>query len=143
MKNKIYLILLLFLNINLFGQDFEPKAWKFKWGSDTSARILNIDSFPQSRFITGFQWSGTPKMDSLMLNNASSGGYLLDSHLIRSKANLIIGQPTVLSRSNYGVLKNCVAMQYEPTLLIDTNNLGVFKTRTGDPSNPVFGFKSI
>ncbi|MGA2298478.1 MAG: hypothetical protein ABSG15_13110, partial [FCB group bacterium] len=101
-----------------------------------------LDSFQQSHIFTGFQWTGTLPMNNALLNNSASGhGYSQVNAGSRIYPQQMINMPTWWDRAGYGVgIWASPFMQYEPTLELDTNNLGTIVQRPGDPSNPVFGF---
>ena len=69
---KKLLILVFLLNFPLLRQDKEPEPWEFIWGSSSSKRIFELDSFPQTSFLTGFQWSGSTIMNNALGNNATA-----------------------------------------------------------------------
>jgi hypothetical protein len=71
MKKTIMLLML--INLNLFAQDWYASPFNIKWGSSSTPRILNIDSFTVNRFMLGFQWSGTAKMRNALKMNSYSG----------------------------------------------------------------------
>ena len=48
----------------IYGQDTEPSAWKF---IDTSSFNI-LTPTPQTSVLTGFQWSGSLKMNNALLN---------------------------------------------------------------------------
>ena len=69
---KKLMILIFLVTIPLISQDKEPEPWEFIWGSSASKRIFELDSFPQTSFLTGFQWSGSTIMNNALGNNATA-----------------------------------------------------------------------
>lgn len=70
---SIILLLLVCANV-LYCQDSEPSAWEFVWGHSSLPRVFDPDSTKQTTIITGFQWSGSKKMNEAMKNNSRAGG---------------------------------------------------------------------
>ena len=75
MRKILILILFCFSGYNLIAQNSEPKPMTFIWGGITTPRIFDTTAsqFKQTEFLTGFQWSGTPRFNKLMKNNANAG----------------------------------------------------------------------
>ena len=69
---KKLLIIIIILTTFANAQDKEPEPWEFIWGNSASKRIFELDSFPQTSFLTGFQWSGSNRMNNVLGNNAST-----------------------------------------------------------------------
>lgn len=59
------LIILLIISYGIItAQDSEPTPWDFKWGFSTTPRSFVLDSFQSNSILTGFQWSGSTKMNN-------------------------------------------------------------------------------
>lgn len=150
MKNIIIFCILLGF-ITAKSQDAEPSPMNFEWGSSSTPRSLQVDSFPQNNFLTGFQWSGSPKMNHALLNNsAASDEVYWESGTNYSSKRYLMGQPRYIreynnSQTGYQVgIRNAPAMLWEPTLRIPKNDsTGMFIIREHDPTNAVFGFHHI
>ena len=69
---KLIILLTIFVSLPLISQDKEPEPWEFIWGNSASKRIFELDSFPQTSFLTGFQWSGSTIMNNALGNNATA-----------------------------------------------------------------------
>jgi len=165
MKTNCIIIVFILLSSRLIAQDIEPQPLKFIWGSSSQPRPLDVDSFQQNNIITGFQWSGTPKMNHYLHNNATASGsptltttdtntylYWEDGTIYNSKMYLS-SQPCYLRQfslwGDYAVdhcrmgVRNAPAMVYEPTLLIPAGHEGEFNVRQYDSTNAIFGFHHI
>lgn len=141
---KIAFIILLFFGISqIKAQNSEPSAWNFKWGFSQTPRELEVDSFPQNDFLTGFQWSGSGKMNRALGNNSVAGGNItIDSGALYSEPLKAIKQPYFDHKTKYSTgIRNAAAMVYEPTLKIAKP--GEFAYREDDPTNAIFGFQNI
>lgn len=66
---KLIIFLLLVFSASLFSQDKEPYPMPFIWGYSSTPRLFNTDSFKQTSFMSGFQWSGSPQMNIALGNN--------------------------------------------------------------------------
>ena len=73
--------------ISLFSQNTEPSSLPFVWGTNVKPKQFEPDSlqFKQTEFLTGYQWTGTPRFNRLMKNNANSGAASFDTSSERSK----------------------------------------------------------
>jgi hypothetical protein len=69
MKNKIILLLLFVVTINLQSQTYEPTPFNFVWSADSIAKPFEPDSFAVNEFLLGFQWSGSPRMNKAFYLN--------------------------------------------------------------------------
>ena len=151
MKKLILFALIITSYSLLYSQDREAQPLLFKWGYLEDPRIFEVDSFPQNNFLTGFQWTGSPKMNHSLLNNATASGHLnWEEGTNHNKKMYLIGQPIYIKTLNntwtgYNVgIWNAQAMVYEPTLRIPKNDsAGMFITRDYDSTNAIFGFHNI
>lgn len=131
---KKILILLILTAIALQAQDKDPNPWHFEWGSSSSLRTFVQDSFPQTSFFTGFQWSGSTKMDNALGNNSKTGKYYQVASTTVLKPINWLFQPTWFDSTNYVPgYYGAVMMQYEPTLPINSTNEGNI-LRPDDPT---------
>lgn len=140
MKKLIILLIMFYSLIN--AQDKEPNPWNFTWGYSSTPRPFVLDSFPQNSFLTGFQWSGSTKMNNALGNNAmANNSYQTAQGTVNKPINLVI-QPKWFDGSDYSPgYFGAVMMQYEPTLPINIFNQGKI-IRLQDPTDPVFGFRN-
>lgn len=138
MKKIILFLIIGFSLVN--AQDSEPTPWDFKWGFSVTPRPFVLDSFPQTSFLTGFQWSGSNRMDNALFNNAKTGRYFKSESIVPDSSVNWLFQPSWIDGSDYhpGYF-GAVMMQYEPTLPITTSNFGNI-LRPADDSDPIFGF---
>ncbi len=136
---KLFLILFLSFSV-IYSQDSEPEPWNFVWGFSYTPRPFAIDSFQQKSILTGFQWSGSWRMNNILLNNVKTGGKYDTVNGIVNTQMQLMQQPTWQNRNGYhpGYF-GAVMMQYDPTLPLNVTNQGTIM-RINDPSNPVFGF---
>jgi hypothetical protein len=147
---------LMFLSVNTYSQDKEPQAMKFVWGSSSIERELQVDSFKQDNFLTGFQWHGSAKMNKALENNAAASDTVFSYNVTAYTSKLYsIAQPRYIRTrpglngglyiTGYQVgIWNAPAMVYEPTLRIPKNDsTGMLIVRKHDPTNAVFGFHYI
>lgn len=139
---KHLIILFLLFTTSVYSQDNEPTPWGFKWGFSTTQRPFILDSFPQTSIMTGFQWSGTAKMNNALGNNSTTGKYYhAPSTAVLKPINWIF-QPTWIDGSDYVPgYYGAVMMQYDPSLPLTTSNFGNI-LRPDDPADPIFGFKN-
>lgn len=140
MKNIIILIIALQI-VTASAQDFEPSSATFTLNNQVIKISANDDMFKQSNFMLGWQWGAK----SLRLNKALKvkqrhAESWIGINDIDSSYDLIITSPGYTHCVGAELL-NARGIQYEPTLLIDSP--GTFKTRAGDTTKPVFGFKNI
>jgi len=93
MRKILILILFSISVVNLLAQNSEPKAIPFVWGSSTLPRIFNPNDsmFSQTEFLIGYQWTGTPRFNKLMKNNANSGAASFDASSERSEESISWG----------------------------------------------------
>ena len=117
-----------------------PMSFVYKLNGTTTTASLDVTNYEQNDFLYGFQWSGTVNMMNGLKMNAKS------DWSINSPGNdpSLTGLYGVHQAANdwQGIyLRNAVSMQYKPGLLINTP--GTYTTFSGDPTNPVFGFKNI
>lgn len=140
------IVILLFVTvISLYSQDKEPSAWKFVWGFSNTPRVFEPDSFKQTSFMSGFQWSGSPQMNIALRNNACANQtYTRYPGFNYEKPMNYVLQPTWRINNGWhiGTFRS-IFMQYEPTLLISPTDRGRLITRKGDPSDPIFGFSTV
>ena len=89
MRKILILILICFSVYNLIAQNSEPKPMTFIWGGIDTLRLFDISDtnsqFKQTEFLTGYQWTGTPRFNKLMKNNANAGSASIDTNFERSK----------------------------------------------------------
>ena len=151
MKTIILLICVFVVIPYIYSQDKEASPLKFVWGFSSVPRPLQVDSFPQNNYLTGFQWSGTPKMNHAMLNNSTaSGGIYWEDNTNYNSRRYLFNQPKYIcgfdnSFTGYGTgIMNAPAMIWEPTLRIPKNDsTGMFIIREHDSTNAIFGFHHI
>ncbi|TNE35584.1 hypothetical protein EP342_01400, partial [bacterium] len=138
MKQLIIFFILSFSII--YAQDNEPTPWGFKWGFSTTQRPFEPDSFQQESFFTGFQWSGSTKMNNALGNNTTTtGNYYTPDETVLKKIHLQL-QPSWIDGTGYVPgYYGAVMMQYDPSLPLTTSNFGNI-LRPDDPANPIFGF---
>ena len=112
MKKILILIIFSISVVNLFAQNSEPKAIPFVWGSSTLPRIFNPNDsmFSQTEFLTGYQWTGTPRFNRLMKNNANSGAASFDTNFERSQEPINISD-----LANGGFFTSFKMTNYETT----------------------------
>ena len=146
-KIKIIISLLIIASGNLLSQNNEPNALEFTYlhnGSDTTS-ILSPELFPQQRFMLGFQWGGTKTMKTALGFNSKQGGWINNCYDSKDEylddEELIVLVDGISTNKRDGSCLNSMAIEYEPTLEIDSP--GDFKTRDSDPANPVFGFQNV
>lgn len=130
------------MSTNCYSQDSEPSPWNFVWGHSTIPRSFEPDSFQQESIKTGFQWSGSTKMNNALKNDIQTGSYYQPlTEPIHTPLNLIL-KPTWLDDTGYNpAYFRAVMMQYEPTLPLDGTNEGQI-LRPDDDTDPIFGFRN-
>lgn len=138
MKTKIFLFVFLCFIAQVYSQDREARPMNFVWGNNNTSRPLQVDSFPQNNFLTGFQWIGSGRFNHALLNNASASSYLYwtdkstDSNFLYTSKRYLMDQvgyilsndttKTIYASYSPGI-RNAPAMVYEPTLELDSNNI--------------------
>ncbi len=151
-------IIILFLSyLPAFCQDLEPTQVKFRYGGNSSLRLvtLNDSNFQQRGFMLGWHWAwGKNISEALKISQAHPNIMFSDTNFVLSSEDegdtladnidVVINAPT-LSQWGWEWLKFApalgISMQWEPALLID--NPPEFKTIVGDTTRPIFGFKTI
>lgn len=74
---KIFLFLALTIICNSsFSQTFEAQPDNFVWAPDSIPKPFIADSFQVNKFLLGFQWSGSPRMDKALSHNAKADSKL-------------------------------------------------------------------
>jgi hypothetical protein len=143
---KIIILLIALQIVTATAQDFEPSSATFNFNSSSStytntAISSELPYFQQNNFILGFQWGAQSKRFTKAMNSTERHAGPSEKAInIVDNCDLIILSPGN-THCDKGDTLNARGIQYEPTLLID--NPGEFKTREGDNTNPVFGFKNI
>jgi len=135
---RYLIILLLSITFVSNAQDIEPTPFKFDWDGTGTDKVMEIDSFPQTEFMIGFQWSGRANFINALGHNTKLNGSNVNTDDTGELQNTL----DVLTQTKAG-LRNMFCYKYEPTLLIKDSELGLLQTRTDDPSHPIMGFKNI
>lgn len=72
MKKTIFVLFIILLANSIYSQDCEPDKWTFRWGGLPDVdRFFDPDSFPQTQFYTGFEYSGDARMNVFLKNNGN------------------------------------------------------------------------
>jgi hypothetical protein len=142
MKSLHFLIIFLFCLSTMYSQDFEPQQRKFLIGIDSVYLSTSMDNFKQEDFILGWHWAGPRKLTHALKMNNKDIHEDIDTNDIVEDCYLII-KPNNYSHAVDESIFNARAIQYEPTLLIDSLNPHLLVRREGDSTNPVFGFRTI
>jgi|GEM_PF-4209530 len=158
------LFFLIVVAIKSYAQDFDPPAIIFDSGLNGNPYLNSSNQLdptkvqPNNGYQIGFQWGTTYKIDEAMGLNIVNGGFnpIVDISETQSQIKNGIYDPMGFNytndyhpnRNNHGYwtgqrpgILSAAMLHFEPTLLID--HPGEFKTRVGDPSDPIFGFKTI
>jgi hypothetical protein len=139
---KLFAFILMLVTLKVYSQTEPsgPMTFVYKLNGSTTTASLDASQHTQNDFVYGFQWSGSVKMMSGLKMNADANSS------IDAPGNdpSLTGLYGVHQAANYwqGIyLRNAASMQYEPGLFISSP--GTYTTFSGDPTNPVFGFKDI
>ena len=141
---------LLIFSLQIKSQDRDPNQKSFFYYGQN--RLLNsTDSlFSINRFHRGWQWASGRKMtdalnmtsgqttDSIPTSPGSPVWMAIPASRFADSVDLTIDLKGVYANGLSLSPLNSMMMTFEPTLKI--NNPGQFETRSGDPTNPVFGF---
>ena len=141
MKKILILLLLSLSALSLYSQNFEPSAMPFVWnGTDTPTPFdTAAPQFKQTKFLTGFQWSGSQKFNKLMQNNSNAGGTGFSDSLY-GRCNSYTESIKGIKQPDGLPIRICRAMVYEPTLIVTNPN--ILNTRPNDNTNAIWGFKT-
>jgi len=155
---KIFVILLIAWSVaNLYTQDKEPTQVKFRFPAISSDSVyLSQDSsyFKQDKFMLGVHWGGSEKISKALRINHKDGyswHNMIDDPIydstymtVRSVINDGIDSLQYYTHcDNHTQLIRAKAVQYEPTLQINSANMLSPDTNSYDNTNPIFGFKYI
>ncbi len=155
---KIFLILLIALSVaSTYSQDKEPTQVKFRFPAISSDSVyLSQDSsyFKQDKFMLGVHWGGSEKISKALRINHKDGysfHNMIDDPIydstymtVRSVINDGIDSLQYYTHcDNHTQLIRAKAVQYEPTLVINSANMLNPNTNNYDNMNPIFGFKYI
>jgi hypothetical protein len=94
----------------------------------------------------GFQWFGNYGLNKALNMNSSINGpidYNYPNDNCDPDTNALNFEEPIHNIKQAYVCHNMAGMQYEPTLELTLDEFNNFKTRAGDPSNPVFGFEHV
>lgn len=156
MKKTFFVIniILIALAINrASAQDFEPTQIKVRYGQDSIYMSTSDSIFKERKFMLGWHWNdrGRTLTKALGMNqmhdnvgeyDATGHNYILHpANIYADSIELVMNTPIIGHNWSKFNLSEGISMQWEPTLMID--NEGEFKTNEGDPTNPVFGFKTV
>lgn len=143
----LLIILSIFIQINLFAQDFEPNQRTFTIGGISGKYLDKTNSyFDINNFTLGWQWGDEYKISKVFkMNQKDLSSNNADN--INPNTNLFIrsGYQEYSFYSHCDFSKSHIygkSLKYDPTLYIDPNNVYKLNKREGDPSNPIFGFRS-
>ena len=154
MKTRLTIIIIMILNcISIKSQDRDPNQQSFYYLGQT--RQLNADNalFQPRGFTLGWHWASGRSMssglkwtcgqttDSIPTAPGSMVWIPVWASRFADSVDLIIDLKGVYANGLSLSSLNSMMMTFEPTLKI--NNPGQLETRSGDPTNPVFGFKYI
>ncbi|ROL62168.1 hypothetical protein D9V86_02000 [Bacteroidetes/Chlorobi group bacterium ChocPot_Mid] len=136
---ELGIICFLFSVCNLLAQDYEPTPITFSFGTYTNVNLSpDLHYFKQNKFLLEWQWGGGKRISQALNINEIHHDVSLSASEIVDTCDIICIQ--TYATHCYGSEKlNARGVHYEPTLKI--TNPGVFQTRAGDNTNPVFGFK--
>ncbi len=155
---KIYIYLFaIAIFTNIYAQDKEPTQVKFRFPAVSSDSVyLSQDSsyFKQDKFMLGVHWGGSEKISkALRINHKDCYSYhnMIDDPIynstymtVRSVINDAIDSLKYYTHcDNATQLIRAKAVQYEPTLQINSANMLTPDINTYDNTNPIFGFKYI
>jgi len=142
MKNTI-LILFAILTVSVAAQDFEPTQHPFTF-KGINPYYLSADSsyFKQTNMIIGWHWGGPRKIsDALFVNQRDkSQSSSFDVNEFVDNCNVLLQHDDYTHAVDSKKL-NARAIQFEPTLEINSLEPDKLVKRTGDTTSPVFGFK--
>ncbi len=147
MKKILIIIVILFItNFTLKSQDREPAQQSFNYFG--SSRLLDAHDplFQFSRFHRGWHWAYGKKMsEALSFTSAHTEAIVhsagVPASFFKDSTDLIVNLKNITASGTSAAPLNSMMMVFEPTLKIETE--GEFKTRLGDSTNPIFGFKYI
>jgi len=142
MRFQIFFYMIIFLIISAKAQDLEPSQQKFYFHDEQTPKYLSGDSlyFKQTDFFLSWEWgSGGKISSSLFINNADICSIYDKYRNVDSNQSMVAKREIYTHFPGWGII-NTRAIQYEPTLLIDSLNPEAVKTRSNDTTNPVFGF---
>ncbi len=156
MKKTFFVIniILIALAIKITSaQDFEPTQIKVRYGQDSIYMSTDSTIFKERKFMLGWHWNdrGRTLTEALGMNqmhdnvgeyDATGHNYILHpANIYADSIELVMNTPIIGHNWSKFNLSEGISMQWEPTLEIE--NEGEFKTNEGDPTNPVFGFKTV
>ena len=141
MRTRILILFAFLFTLSVFAQNLEPYQHKFWW--KTQYRLLSdtMNDFKQRNFMLGWHWGGPYKITkALDVKQCDIGSLPYDSNAKFVKDCDLIIKPREYSHAVGPEILNARAIQWEPTLLLDSNNPEKLVIRQGDTTKPVFGF---
>ncbi len=152
---KIFVLIIVLISICFVAksQDKEPEQQTFNYFGNSRLLDANDPLFQFNRFHRGWHWAYGKKMsealyitsghttDSIPTYQGSPNWMAIPSSLFADSIDLIINLKNITASGTSAAPLNAMMMVFEPTLKIETE--GEFKTRLGDSTNPIFGFKYI
>ena len=154
MKKIIIYLVSIFLTISLYGQTREVKSHNFFYkGSYT--KLIDHPDFKTDKFRIGWHWAAARTMSKNLNFNFIhctiddmghlppyySNAYALTD--VEDSAYMIINSSIIGYHWSKYYPAWSMSYQYEPTLLIDSNNTLAFNKRLYDTTHPIFGFENI
>ncbi len=124
------------------SQDFEPTQVKFNWGIGGNETYLSADSayFKQDKFLRGWHWGASKNISHAVGANQKDAHSYVTAEELDSNCLIILKPDVEYTHGNEDRILNARAIQYEPTLLLNSNNPSNLVIRQGDTTRPVFGF---
>jgi len=136
---KLIILLIVIHSSTVFCQDYEPSQVQFNWGVGGSLKYLSGDSmyFKQDKMIIGWHWGASRRISEAVYANQNDATRNIDESELAESCKVFM-KPIECSHAVGPEVMNARAIQYEPTIIIDTTDY--FTPRMGDNSCSVFGF---
>jgi hypothetical protein len=153
MKRTVIISILILISVSLKAQYINPPQQKIYTYTDTTYTtkdsIYISASFPQfkiNNFVLGWHWAQGKSMTEALGFTQSHIGDVNSFNSIDSipeNINIIKNTTGVYSNGNHLRAMNTVSMQWEPTLLINSDSLKYLQYRQYDKEKSVFGFRTV
>ncbi len=158
MKNILIVIFSLLAFANIYSQDKEPVQHKFFYPAYSTVDSVylsdTLDFFKQDKFMLGWHWGGSIKISHALNMNQfdAHSKHINEKNTIDSSTYLILKSMREWDPDSMKFYTHCdnasqliraKAVQYEPTLVINSANMLNPNTNNYDNINPIFGFKKV
>jgi len=164
MKKIIIYLIAIVLFTNIYAQDKEPVQHKFYFPAYSTVDSVylsdTLEFFKQDKFMLGWHWGASKKIskslrinhkDANSLHNMSNdslndGTYLTVRTMDQPPPDWTYPPDTMIYYTHcdgHTQLVHAKAIQYEPTLQINSTNMTAPNTNNFDNTDPIFGFKYV